>query len=65
MKMVSAAKLKRAQDAVTQMRPYANKLGDILANLSSTMEGGENALTTLFEVLRRPLFIAFFRGNGG
>ena len=26
MKMVSAAKLKRAQDAVTQMRPYSNKL---------------------------------------
>ena len=38
MKMVSAAKLKRAQDAITQMRPYANKLGDLLVNLSSTLE---------------------------
>ena len=38
MKMVSAAKLKRAQDAITQMRPYANKLRDLLVNLSSTLE---------------------------
>ena len=36
MKMVSAAKLKRAQNAVVQMRPYAEKLQDILANVSST-----------------------------
>jgi F-type H+-transporting ATPase subunit gamma len=33
MKMVSAAKLKRAQDAITKMRPYANKLKDILENV--------------------------------
>ncbi len=39
MKMVSAAKLRRAQDAVTQMRPYASKLQDILENVSSTLEG--------------------------
>ena len=44
MKMVSAAKLKRAQDAILQMRPYANKLTDLLVNLSSSLdsaEGGE------------------------
>ena len=35
MKMVSAAKLKRAQDAITQMRPYAEKLQEILVNLTS------------------------------
>ena len=34
MKMVSAAKLKRAQNAITQMRPYANKLTELLINLS-------------------------------
>ena len=39
MKMVSAAKLRRAQDAVTQMRPYASKLREILENVSSTLEG--------------------------
>lgn len=35
MKMVSAAKLKRAQDAITKMRPYAEKLQEILSNVSS------------------------------
>lgn len=38
MKMVSAAKLKRAQDAVIQMRPYANKMKEILENLSGSSE---------------------------
>ncbi len=46
MKMVSAAKLRRAQNAIQQLRPYANKLRDILENLSSTLEesaGGQFA----------------------
>jgi F-type H+-transporting ATPase subunit gamma len=42
MKMVSAAKLKRAQDAIVQMRPYAQKLQDILSNLSATLDLSEN-----------------------
>lgn len=42
MKMVSAAKLKRAQDAVTNMRPYANKLSEILSNLSASLDTSEN-----------------------
>ncbi len=42
MKMVSAAKLKRAQDAITQMRPYSNKLSDILQNLSTSLDTKEN-----------------------
>jgi F-type H+-transporting ATPase subunit gamma len=44
MKMVSAAKLKKAQDAVTQMRPYAGKLKEILGNLSGSLDLSENAL---------------------
>lgn len=39
MKMVSAAKLKRAQDAITAMRPYAQKLTQLLQDLSASMEG--------------------------
>ncbi|MBV8255926.1 MAG: ATP synthase F1 subunit gamma [Chitinophaga sp.] len=39
MKMVSAAKLKRAQDAITLMRPYALKLQDMLQNIVSNSEG--------------------------
>ena len=50
MKMVSAAKLKRAQDAVTQMRPYAGKLKEILENLSATLDLSENALSEQREV---------------
>ena len=38
MKMVSAAKLRRAQDAITQMRPYARKLQDMLSNIISSLE---------------------------
>jgi len=41
MKMVSAAKLKRAQDAITQMRPYSNKLTELLSNLSSSLDSSE------------------------
>ncbi|MGB1031032.1 MAG: ATP synthase F1 subunit gamma [Flavobacteriales bacterium] len=41
MKMVSAAKLRRAQDAVTKMRPYAEKLQEILANVSSSLDSSE------------------------
>lgn len=43
MKMVSAAKLKRAQDAITQMRPYSLKLQEILGNLSASLDMSENA----------------------
>jgi F-type H+-transporting ATPase subunit gamma len=41
MKMVSAAKLRRAQDAIVQMRPYARKLQDMLSNIVSNVEGGD------------------------
>ena len=37
MKMVAAAKLKRAQDKVTELRPYSNKLNEILSNLSDSI----------------------------
>ena len=49
MKMVSAAKLKRAQDAITQMRPYANKLSELLVNLSSTLMLPKEAFTLKLE----------------
>ena len=42
MKMVSAAKLKRAQNAVVQMRPYAEKMQEILANVSSSIDTADN-----------------------
>jgi len=39
MKMVSAAKLRKAQDAIIQMRPYARKLQEVLSNIVSSSEG--------------------------
>jgi len=42
MKMVSAAKLKRATNAIVQLRPYADKLKDLLANLSASLEDGSS-----------------------
>ena len=42
MKMVSAAKLKRATNAIIQLRPYAEKLKDMLANLSASLEDGSS-----------------------
>jgi F-type H+-transporting ATPase subunit gamma len=42
MKMVSAAKLKRATNAIVQLRPYATKLKEILGNLSGSLEGSSS-----------------------
>lgn len=50
MKMVSAAKLKRAQDAITQMRPYAEKLQAVLQNLSTGLDMEENPYSAQREV---------------
>lgn len=45
MKMVSAAKLKRATNAIVQLRPYATKLTDILADVSASVEGNDSPFT--------------------
>lgn len=45
MKMVSAAKLKRATNAIVQLRPYANKMKDILAQVSASVEGNNSPYT--------------------
>ncbi len=63
MKMVSAAKLKRAQDAVTQMRPYANKLKEMLENVSGSSETSENAYTRSSEV--KNVLIVVISSNRG
>jgi F-type H+-transporting ATPase subunit gamma len=40
MKLVAASKLKRAQDRILQMRPYSEKLNEILSNIMDNLEGG-------------------------
>ena len=49
MKMVSAAKLKRATDAITDMRPYAEKLQEILGNLSASLDSSEGEYSSVRE----------------
>lgn len=63
MKMVSAAKLKRAQDAITDMRPYAEKLQEILGNLSATLDLSENAYSDTREV-KNVLIVAVTSNRG-
>lgn len=46
MKMVAAAKLRRAQDSIMQMRPYAQKLGEVLENVSAGLESGQSDFST-------------------
>jgi F-type H+-transporting ATPase subunit gamma len=63
MKMVSAAKLKRAQDAITRMRPYAEKLQEILSNVSSTLDGNEGVYSHQRDV-KNVLVVAITSNRG-
>ena len=64
MKMVSAAKLKRAQDAITQMRPYANKLSELLVNLSSTLEASDGGVYAQAREVKSILIVAVTSNRG-
>src|SRR5688500_17979156 len=63
MKMVSAAKLKRAQDAITRMRPYARKLQEILSNVSSSLDSSEGTYSQEREV-KKILVVAITSNRG-
>lgn len=64
MKMVSAAKLRRAQDAITQMRPYANKLKELLGNLSDSAEDSAEGIYTEERDVERVLLIPITSNRG-
>lgn len=64
MKMVSAAKLKRAQDAIVQLRPYANKLRDILQNISSTLDSDAGGDLTAQREVKKQLLIVISSNRG-
>jgi F-type H+-transporting ATPase subunit gamma len=63
MKMVSAAKLRRAQDAITRMRPYAEKLQQILSNVSASLDSSEGIYSQQREV-KRVLFVPIVSNRG-
>ena len=64
MKMVSAAKLRRAQDAVVQMRPYATKLRDILENLSGSLSSSDGGPYTQVRTVNKVLLIPVTSNRG-
>lgn len=64
MKMVSAAKLKKAQDAITQMRPYANKLTELLQSLSATLEGDIENVYAEQRIVSKVLIVAITSNRG-
>jgi F-type H+-transporting ATPase subunit gamma len=64
MKMVSAAKLKKAQDAITAMRPYAEKLTELLQNLSATLEGDTGGEFTTQREIKKVLVVAITSNRG-
>ena len=64
MKMVSAAKLKKAQDAITAMRPYAEKLTELLQNLSSTLDGDVGGEYTTQREVKKVLMVAITSNRG-
>jgi len=64
MKMVSAAKLKKAQDAITAMRPYAEKLTELLQNLSATLDGDAGGEYTKQREINKVLLVAITSNRG-
>ena len=64
MKMVSAAKLKKAQDAITAMRPYAEKLTELLQNLSANLDGDAGGEFTTQREVKKVLVVAITSNRG-
>lgn len=64
MKMVSAAKLKKAQDAITAMRPYSNKLTELLQNLSATLDADSGSKYSVQREVKNVLIVAITSNRG-
>ena len=64
MKMVSAAKLKKAQDAITAMRPYANKLTELLQSLSATLDSDSGSVYSEQREVKKVLLVVITSNRG-
>ncbi|MDB4028227.1 ATP synthase F1 subunit gamma [Flavobacteriaceae bacterium] len=64
MKMVSAAKLKKAQDAITAMRPYSEKLTELLQNLSATLDSDSGSSLAQQREVNKVLVVAITSNRG-
>ncbi len=64
MKMVSAAKLKKAQDAITAMRPYSSKLTELLQNLSATLDADVGGAYSVQREVNKVLLVTVTSNRG-
>ena len=64
MKMVSAAKLKKAQDAITAMRPYADKLTELLQGLSATLDADSGSKFSKQREVKNVLIVPITSNRG-
>ena len=64
MKMVAAARLKRAQDSIISIRPYANKLQEIMTNLCNSIDTTDNIIYTQQREVNNVLIIVFTSNRG-
>ena len=64
MKMVSAAKLKKAQDVITAMRPYADTLTELLQNLSGSIEDASGSVYATERPVQKVLLVAITSNRG-
>ncbi len=64
MKMVSAAKLKKAQDAITAMRPYADKLTELLQSLSATLDADSGSVYAAEKEVNNVLLVVITSNRG-
>ena len=64
MKMVSAAKLKKAQDAITAMRPYSSKLTELLQNLSATLDSDAGGAYSTQREVNKVLLVVVTSNRG-
>ena len=64
MKLVSAAKLRKAQDAITKMRPYADKLSELISDVSSNVELKDENIYTSKRDVEKVLLIAVSSNRG-
>ena len=64
MKMVSAAKLKKAQDAITAMRPYSDKLTELLQSLSATLDADSGSAYATQREVKKVLIVTITSNRG-
>ena len=64
MKMVAASKLRKAQDAILQMRPYAHKLYGILENAASSLDGEQQSVYSIERDVKKTLVVVVTSDRG-